>query len=57
IMTNITPTKFFNTIMRAIILRGTGIETFWTQIINLLIFTSVMVLLSMVVSKAKERKA
>lgn len=57
VMTNITPTKFFNIIMRAIILRGTGIETFWMQIVNLLIFTAVVVLLSIVVSKAKERKA
>ncbi len=57
IITNITPTKFFNVIMRAIILRGTGIETFWQQIVSLFIFTGVMVGLSIVVSKIKERKA
>lgn len=57
LMTNITPTRFFNVIMRAIILRGTGIETFWQQLVSLFIFTGVMVGLSMVVSKIKERKA
>ncbi len=57
LITNITPTKFFNVIMRAIILRGTGIETFWQQLVSLFIFTGVMVGLSVVVSKIKERKA
>ena len=57
LITNITPTRFFNVIMRAIILRGTGIETFWQQLVSLFIFTGVMVGLSMVVSKIKERKA
>jgi len=57
VMTNITPTKFFNNILRAIILRGTGIETFYNDIISLLIFISVVLLLSVGITKVNERKA
>ncbi len=38
ILTNITPAKFYIIILRAIILKGVGIEAFWKQIISLLIF-------------------
>jgi ABC-2 type transport system permease protein len=57
VFTNITPTKFYNSIMRSIILRGTGFETFYRDIINLLIFTAVTVTLSLILSIKKERKA
>lgn len=40
ILTNITPAKFYIIILRAIILKGVGIEAFWKQIISLLIFTA-----------------
>lgn len=57
IMTNITPTKFFNNIMRSIILRGTGVETFYKDILSLLVYISVVLLLSVGITKIKERKA
>jgi ABC-2 type transport system permease protein len=41
ILTNITPAKFYIIILRAIILKGVGIEAFWKQIGSLLIFASV----------------
>lgn len=40
ILTNITPAKFYIIILRAIILKGVGIEAFWKQIISLLIFSA-----------------
>lgn len=40
ILTNITPAKFYIIILRAIILKGVGIEAFWKQITSLLIFTA-----------------
>ncbi|MBK7868845.1 MAG: ABC transporter permease [Ignavibacteriales bacterium] len=57
VMTNITPTKFFNNILRSIILRGTGIETFYKDIISLLLYISVVLVLSVGITKIKERKA
>ena len=46
VITNITPAKYFIVILRAIILRGVGLEAFWIQIIYLLIFAFVMLSLS-----------
>lgn len=57
VMTNITPTKFFNNILRSIILRGTGIETFYKDILSLLLYISVVLVLSVGITKLKERKA
>ncbi|GAB1349691.1 ABC transporter permease [Ignavibacteriales bacterium] len=57
ILTNITPTKFFNKILRAIILRGTGLPTFYKELIYLFIYTGVTLGLSLIISKVKERKA
>ncbi len=57
VMTNITPTKFFNNILRSIILRGTGIETFYKDILALLVYISVVLVLSVGITKIKERKA
>ena len=53
IITNITPAKFFINILRAIILRGVGISTFWDQIIYLLIFITIFVVLASVIGKRK----
>ncbi len=57
LMTNITPTKFFNNILRSIILRGTGLETFYKDILALLVYISVVLVLSVGITKIKERKA
>ncbi len=51
LITNITPVKFFLKILRAIMLRGVGIEAFWDQIIYLGIFITVLILLSTIVYK------
>lgn len=56
IMTNITPTKFFNNIMRSIILRGTGVETFYKDIFSLLVYISVVLTLSVGITWIKDRK-
>lgn len=57
IITNVTPVKFFLKILRAIMLRGVGIETFWDQIVYLLIFTTVLILLGTIINKRKTEKA
>lgn len=57
IITNVTPVKFFLKILRAIMLRGVGIETFWDQIVYLLIFTSILILLGTIINKRKTEKA
>ncbi len=55
IFTNITPTKFFIVILRAIILRGVGLEAFWQQVIYLILFALIMLGLSNVVLMKKEK--
>ncbi|NWF88629.1 MAG: ABC transporter permease [Ignavibacteriaceae bacterium] len=55
VFTNITPTKFFIVILRAIILRGVGLEAFWLQIIYLIVFAVIMLALSNVVLIKKEK--
>ncbi|RPI66706.1 MAG: ABC transporter permease, partial [Ignavibacteriales bacterium] len=55
IFTNISPVKFFIIILRAIILRGVGIEAFWEQIIYLLIFTFVLLGLANIINIKKEK--
>ncbi len=57
IITNITPAKFFIVILRAIMLRGVGLEAFWQQVIYLLIFALVMMILSTVINKKKTAAA
>lgn len=57
IITNVTPVKFFLKILRAIMLRGVGIEVFWDQIIYLLIFTTVLILMGTIINKRKTEKA
>jgi ABC-2 type transport system permease protein len=57
VITNVTPAKFFIEILRAIILRGVGISAFWDQIIYLLIFITVLIVLSSVIGKRKVEAA
>lgn len=57
IITNITPAKFFIVILRAIMLRGVGLEAFWQQVIYLLIFALVMMILSTIINKKKTAAA
>jgi ABC-2 type transport system permease protein len=57
IFTNITPAKFFIVILRAIILRGVGIEAIWLDIIYLLLFAFVFLLLANIIYLRKERTA
>lgn len=48
VITNITPVKFYIVTLRAIILRGVGLSSFWTQWIYLTLFTVLFLLLSAV---------
>lgn len=57
IITNVTPVKFFLKILRAIMLRGVGIETFWDQLIYLGIFTTVLIVLGTILYKRKTERA
>lgn len=57
VITNITPAKFYNVILRAIILRGVGVEAFWQQIIYLLLFMSFFGGLSILINKRKMNAA
>jgi|CZKP01.1.fsa_nt_gi ABC-2 type transport system permease protein len=56
ILTNITPAKFFIEILRAIVIRGTGVASFWDQALYLLLFTTVIILLSNIINKRKENR-
>ena len=55
IITNVTPVKFFLKILRAIMLRGVGIEAFWDQLIYLGIFTTVLIVLGTIIYKKKSQ--
>ncbi len=55
IITNVTPVKFFLKILRAIMLRGVGIEAFWDQLIYLGIFTTVLIVLGTIINKKKSQ--
>ena len=57
VITNITPAKFFIVILRAIMLRGVGLEAFWQQVIYLLIFALVMMIVSTIINKKKTAAA
>lgn len=46
IITNITPAKYYIISLRAILIRGTGIEAFWDQLLYMLIFALVLLGLS-----------
>jgi len=57
IITNVTPVKFFLKILRAIMLRGVGIEAFWDQLIYLGIFIIILIALGTVIYKKKTETA
>jgi len=57
IFTNITPVKFFIVAIRAIILKGVGLEAFWDQLLYLCLFTTVFLTLAFIVQKKKEMNA
>ena len=50
ILSNITPAKFFLIILRALLLKGAGIEAFWPQLIYLFIFSMIMLSLSSLIN-------
>lgn len=56
VLTNITPAKFYLVSLRAIMLRGVGLEAFWEQWIFLGIFTVFFLGLGSLISKKKEAK-
>jgi len=51
IITNITPAKFFMVVLRGILLKGVGIESLWPQLIYLIIFSMILLLLSVLINK------
>jgi ABC-2 type transport system permease protein len=55
-LTNITPVKYFIVILRAIILKGVGLEAIWNQILYLLIYTAVILVLANLIFIHKEKK-
>ncbi len=57
VLTNLTPTKFFIISLRAIILKGVGLQAFWPQLVYLLLFTFVMMALSTVINIKKIKSA
>ncbi len=56
LFTNLTPVKFFIVALRAIILKGVGLEAFWNQLVYLCIFTFVFLLFAFIAQKKKEMK-
>jgi ABC-2 type transport system permease protein len=53
ILTNITPAKFFIEILRAIVIRGVGVSSFWQQALYLLLYTSVIIFLANIINNRK----
>ncbi len=54
VLTNITPAKFFIIVLRAIILRGVGLQAFLPQLGYLILFAIFFMMLAMIVSKKQE---
>jgi ABC-2 type transport system permease protein len=46
VLSNITPAKYYLVILRSIVLKGVGLSAFWDQICYLLIFISVLLIVS-----------
>jgi ABC-2 type transport system permease protein len=46
IMTNMTPAKFYIKVLRAILIKGAGMEAFWDQLIYLVIFAIIALILA-----------
>lgn len=55
ILTNITPAKFYIVILRAILLRGVGLEAFWDQILYLILFGGVLLLAATAINKRSKQ--
>ena len=51
IITNITPAKFYIVILRAILLKGVGLQAFWQEIIYLILFAFVFLGLATLINK------
>ncbi|NUN07856.1 MAG: ABC transporter permease [Ignavibacteriaceae bacterium] len=56
VFTNITPAKFYINILRAIILRGVGLEAIWVNMLYLLIFSIITLLIAAKIYKKKAAK-
>lgn len=55
-LTNITPAKFFIIALRAIIIRGVGLQAFWMQLGYLILFTIFFMGLAVIISRKQEIK-
>jgi ABC-2 type transport system permease protein len=53
-LTNITPAKFYLVILRSILLKGAGIQAFWSQVIYLFIFSFAFLFLAALINKKGE---
>jgi ABC-2 type transport system permease protein len=51
VITNITPVKFYIVVLRDILLKGTGLETFWQQLIYLMLFSVVFLGLAAIINR------
>ncbi|MBN1301641.1 MAG: ABC transporter permease [Melioribacteraceae bacterium] len=56
LLTNISPAKFFIVVLRAIILRGAGLQAFWDQLLYLLIFSFILLGAASVINMKKPVK-
>ncbi len=54
VITNITPAKFFMIVLRDILLKGVGIWAFWQQLVYLMIFSAVLILISVIINKRSQ---
>lgn len=48
VLTNVTPAKFYIVCLRAILLKGVGIEAFWDQMLYLILFSVVLLVIASV---------
>jgi ABC-2 type transport system permease protein len=53
LFTNLTPAKFYIEILRAIILKGVGVEAFYMQVVYLLIFATIFLGLANLINSRK----
>lgn len=51
VITNITPVKFYIVVLRDILLKGTGLETFWQQLIYLMLFSVIFLGLAAIINR------
>jgi len=56
IITNVTPAKFYIVALRAILLKGVGIEAFWDQILYLVLFSSILLIIASIRYKKGSQK-